>query len=532
MHRLPLPMVATLLAAATAWAQVPAGGEFRVNTYTTDSQDLDGVALDGSGRFVVTWSGHAQASPFFDVFAQRHDPAGARTGDEFLVNTTTGGASLSHALFIRGGRQSVVVWNGPGSPGFDIYAQRYGRTGQPVGGEFHVNTYTGGNEYRPDVAALPGGGFVVVWSAHPIQAGSNRIVARLFDANGTPRSPEINVAGPTNGGTTHPTVASAPDGRFVVVWKGTVNLAGRRFDGSGSPQGAEFQVNETFGGLTFAFPRAAMASDGAFVAVWEHPTGDGSGYGVRGRRFTATAAPLGSEFTANAGTLGAQREPSVAMDRTGDFVVSWESNGGGTFDVFARRFSPSGQPRGAEFRVNTYLTAGQVISQVAGDEAGNFVVAWSSGGQDGDGYGVYAQRFGGLLPASASPDAAPSNQSDGNRVLEPGEVVDFRPSWRNLNGAPQAFTGTLSAFTGPAATYTIVDGTGDYGTVANGSTGGCADCYQLGVSAPLPRPVAHWDAEVRESLAPDAQGQVKVWKLHLGDSFTDVSRASPYYHFV
>jgi hypothetical protein len=52
---------------------------------------------------------------------------------------------------------------------------------------------------------------------------------------------------------------------------------------------------------------------------------------------------------------------------------------------------------GAEFQVNSYTTGDQEggfvgAPQVARSQDGRFVVAWGSGGQDGSGYGVFAQR--------------------------------------------------------------------------------------------------------------------------------------------
>jgi len=106
-----------------------------------------------------------------------------------------------------------------------------------------------------------------------------------------------------------------------------------------------------------------------------------------------------------------------------------------------------------------------------------------------------------------------------------------RPSWRNLNGAAQAFAGTLASFTGPpGGTYTIVDGSGDYGTVANGATAPCADCYQVMVSGT--RPAVHWDASGVEGITPDTRGQQKRWVLHVGDSFADVPTSSPFQRFI
>jgi hypothetical protein len=281
-----------------------------------------------------------------------------------------------------------------------------------------------------------------------------------------------------------------------------------------------------------SWPDVAMAADGTFVVVWEVPD-DGSISGIRGRVFAPDGTPVGAEFTANAGVAGGQTTPSVAADRMGNFVVSWSSRPGSSYDVVARRFSRTGVPRSGDFRVNTFTTANQVASNVAADEVGNFVVSWMGDIQDGSDFGVFAQRFGGLLPAALGVDPTSSPQSDGNGVLEPGESVAVRPSWRNVNGAPQAVTGTVSFFAGlPGAIYTITDGAGSYGTVANGATAPCVDCYGVSVSPPNPRPSQHWDSVAQEDIAPDTQGQRKRWRLHMGDSFADVPRSNAFYRFV
>jgi hypothetical protein len=130
-------------------------------------------------------------------------------------------------------------------------------------------------------------------------------------------------------------------------------------------------------------------------------------------------------------------------------------------------------------------------------------------------------------------DLAPSAGSDGNGILEPGETVEVRPAWLNVTAGPQAFTGTLFAMGGPAGpTYTVQDGTADYGPVADGASATCNGCFAVSVSAPASRPLRHWDAWAREQLAPEVQGQLKFWYFHVGDTFTDVPRSSPYYPFV
>ena len=124
--------------------------------------------------------------------------------------------------------------------------------------------------------------------------------------------------------------------------------------------------------------------------------------------------------------------------------------------------------------------------------------------------------------------------SNVNGVLEPGETVLVNPAWKNISASPLALTGTASAFTGPAgATYSLLDSTADYGTIAPGATAdswsvGVAS-YRLSVSNPTTRPAAHWDATFLETLS---NGIPKSWTLHVGRSFSEVPVSDGAYRFV
>ena len=105
--------------------------------------------------------------------------------------------------------------------------------------------------------------------------------------------------------------------------------------------------------------------------------------------------PAGSEFIVNTFTTGSQEFVSVATDSDGNFVVVWYSGDqdGDSDGIYAQRYNSSGTPQGIEFQVNTYTTSTQLNPSVAMDGDGDFVVAWGSEGKDGDGYGIYAQRY-------------------------------------------------------------------------------------------------------------------------------------------
>jgi hypothetical protein len=163
--------------------------------------------------------------------------------------------------------------------------------------------------------------------------------------------------------------------------------------GAGAPVGAEFQVNSFADGLQ-RYPDVAMESDGDFVMVWSSFGQDGFGSGVFLRRFDAAGNPLGVELQVNSYTTNAQAHPAVTMQSDGDFVVIWHSGQDGDgYGVFGQRFGSSGTPQGGEFQVNEYTTSGQIKPVVAAASDGDFVVTWQSLDQDGSGNGIFARRF-------------------------------------------------------------------------------------------------------------------------------------------
>lgn len=126
--------------------------------------------------------------------------------------------------------------------------------------------------------------------------------------------------------------------------------------------------------------------------------------------------------------------------------------------------------------------------------------------------------------------------SNGNGVLEAGESVLVEPAWNNTDTNPApGVTGTAMNYTGPAgASYGIDDAASNYGTIPATSTTDCftatSNCYQISVVAQNERlSFGHWDTDFSESLS---SGDAKVWKVHVGGSFTDAATTSGLYRFI
>ena len=93
-----------------------------------------------------------------------------------------------------------------------------------------------------------------------------------------------------------------------------------------------------------------------------------------------TELKAGEEFQVNTYISLDQERPAVAMDKKGNFVITWQSDGqdGSESGIFAQRFDKEGLAIGPEFQVNTYTESDQTFPAVAMDKKGNFVITWQS----------------------------------------------------------------------------------------------------------------------------------------------------------
>jgi hypothetical protein len=212
--------------------------------------------------------------------------------------------------------------------------------------------------------------------------------------------PEFQVNTFTADNQLDPAAAMDDAGNFVITWYsvGQDGSAGsifaQRFDAQGTPLSHEFQVNDyRIDGQQF--PAVAMNGAGHFVIVWRSMNQDGSQFGIFAQRFNPQGERLGDEFQVNTHTAGDQIGPVAAMDEAGHFVISWSSWGqdGDAMGIFAQRFNADGSRVGPEFQVNRVTKNSQLDPAIAVNEAGHFVISWNSRGQDGDAMGVFAQRF-------------------------------------------------------------------------------------------------------------------------------------------
>ncbi len=208
-------------------------------------------------------------------------------------------------------------------------------------------------------------------------------------------------------------------------------------------------------------------------------------------RALLAVAPLGDEFQVDTFSTGDQQtsgNQAVAMDAAGNFVVVWQSQGqdGDGWGVYGQRFDADGQRLGDEFRVNTTGVGDQTSPAVAMNASGQFLVAWNDSRTASP--GVYLQRF----------NADGSALGSQTRALDPGQPNDGLNV--GINGGGEFFVAVTSHNGASTVARFRADGVedarflsyypiGPLGWVQNASLDDEGRLYTSGVDSRGPHPI-------------------------------------------
>ena len=188
-----------------------------------------------------------------------------------------------------------------------------------------------------------------------------------------------------------PLVDNVADAITFQAWDGSIGASGQKLDLSTTANAISFGsdtlaismlpasnpgfvVNSTYTTGNQTQPAAATNAAGNSVIVW---TGPGpSGTGVYAQLLAAGSNTAGTPILVATPTAGAAiQTPQVAIDSTGNFVVTWAD----TYGIYGRRFNANGTAQTDAFMVAVVLDPGSQHFQspsVATDNNGNIVFVW------------------------------------------------------------------------------------------------------------------------------------------------------------
>jgi hypothetical protein len=335
-------------------------------------------------------------------------------GGETLVHTpTNSGANetttANKQVAMDSSGNYVAVWQ----DGTNILAQRFTAAGATNGAKITVTNT--GSPANAQVAMNASGAFVVVWNN-----SSNSIIFQRYNSSGVAQGGATTVASASSSGSPAPwpytiTTITPSDvsvgintvGDFVVVYH--QNTSAANYPSSFYPVPSSTTVNDAIMFKAYSAEGAAQASNatgtisstnegndapsiamnasGAFVVSWTDSSGNIYERPYNASRTAVTAA-------ADATNGGGGSESTVAINDSGNYVVAYNDAG----VINYRTYNSAGTATNSVSQANlnpsgTTPSASRSLPTVAIDSTGNFVIAWQHANQDGSGNGVYMRQF-------------------------------------------------------------------------------------------------------------------------------------------
>ncbi|NJL22160.1 MAG: hypothetical protein HC895_17245, partial [Leptolyngbyaceae cyanobacterium SM1_3_5] len=184
------------------------------------------------------------------------------------------------------------------------------------------------------MAIASDGSFVVAWTSQG-QINGTDVFFRRFQSGGTAiDSADVVVNQQTTGQQQDVSMAIAPDGSFVLAWSSTGGLVlARQFNANGTPKANEFLVADADGDRPA--PSVAIDPQGGFVITWMRTSGGNND--IFAKRFSAAGVAQDQAFQVNTVAAGNQRNAAIALDADGDAAIVWTDIEAA--DVETRRFN-------------------------------------------------------------------------------------------------------------------------------------------------------------------------------------------------
>ncbi|MGH7988655.1 MAG: hypothetical protein ACREDS_00465 [Limisphaerales bacterium] len=455
---------------------IPAAVFAQTNYYTTNGteyamigslpgdQVFPDAAVGTNGGFVV-WQDNITDGDGWGVSARQVDGTLSGTLGTFRVNKQGAGNQENPRVALLKNDGAVFTWQGGPNGSQHIYAAFVNSSNVFVNtNDILVSTNVVSKfQITPAVTVLNNGNVVFVWASFDQATPTSQedVYGRIFSPTGQPLTGEFLINQFTSYNQHEPTVAAMANGGFVVAWiseqeqtvtlnlnannninglpssqivNPSVDVYARLYNSDGTTNGGEFPVNTDSNPC--ATPDVAAASDGTFMIVWSarDMVNSANSLDIFARTFSSNGVG-GTTERVNSYIYGDQYSPRISSLGT-DYLIVWTSLGqdGSREGVYGQFFHSTGSSVGGEFLVNTTTASQQMEPVVASDGNNQFLVGWTSFTGSPNDFDLFAQRYintAGILQPMAAPFVyAPFVISNG--AYQP----QLQVSWPPLLGLP------------------------------------------------------------------------------------------------
>lgn len=289
------------------------------------------IAALADGGYVVAWNSLTfdETGIRSDVFARRFDADGTPAGDQIRVDAPDAepDTDVQPVLVTTPDGGFTVFWQSVDASGTEIHGRSFGADDAALGGEFVASSSVAPDDEASSVAVtpLPGGELQVVWQSYDAAGGVYAVVSQRLGADGAAIGAPTVLH--TADAAVAPAIAALPGGGYVVVWQSDDGIVAQRFDASGAAEGVAIEVVAPASAASD--PSVTGQAAGGFVITWTTegtavPPATGLVTDIMGQRFDADGVPLAAAFRVDSATQSSHESQSSVATLDGDsFFVAF-----------------------------------------------------------------------------------------------------------------------------------------------------------------------------------------------------------------
>ncbi|MBV9953044.1 MAG: hypothetical protein JO291_13920 [Acidimicrobiia bacterium] len=341
----------------------PSTGEFQLTgSLVEDRSEHTATALASGKVLVAGGSGDNGTLDSSELF----DPAGSNVQDDKVT-----------PMVAWSGSESLAVWQDGRNGNPDIYGARIDSTGHVIDGSGFPISTAAGEQTQPTVA-WNGSSFLVVWTDRRSGTDTN-IYSTKVSTSGVVSNPSGKVVSNAANDQSFPTARANRSGQWLVAWQdgrsGTsTDIYGTKVTSTGtisSPSGVAIST------AVRDQRRPNVASDGSnWLVVWGDRRPSDGNMDVYSTRVTSAGAVANPSGVAVSTAAHDQSNPVVAFNGTTYMVVWSDYRSNTSLDIYGSRVNTSGTALNASGIAISKRTGVTEASPYLSAIGANFLVAW------------------------------------------------------------------------------------------------------------------------------------------------------------
>jgi len=260
---------------------------------------------------------------------------------------------------------------------YDIYAQKFSKSHNKVGGEILIANTNAKTSSRVRATRLTNGKIVVTY--HIITNTVRNWAFKILDESLTFTSMETTLNTVNTGRFAFDT-CSLTGARFAIIISffninGDTDSGVIIYNGDGTLikyidisviQGNQGNFGESCVGL----------SNGNFFLAWTSDLQDGSGLGLYSRIYDSNYNLIKSDFQINLTTSGNQQFPTFANNAKDEVIICWESNQSSVFNPYCKIYDSNGNILKEEIIITNNAGSNQRYPRALRSDQNNFIICW------------------------------------------------------------------------------------------------------------------------------------------------------------